>query len=32
MERLGKDAPQPPAEFETLHPIEIFARAYGLAG
>jgi Fe-S oxidoreductase len=32
MERLGKDAPQPPAEFETLHPIEIFARAYGLTG
>ena len=32
MERLGKDAPQPSAEFETLHPIEIFARAYGLAG
>ena len=31
MARLGKDAPQPPAEFETLHPIEIFARAYGLA-
>jgi glycerol-3-phosphate dehydrogenase subunit C len=32
IERLGKDGPASPPEFETLHPIEIFARAYGLAG
>jgi glycerol-3-phosphate dehydrogenase subunit C len=33
IERLGKDGgPATPPEFETLHPIEIFARAYGLAG
>jgi len=35
-ERLGtgqtaKDGPATPPDFETLHPIEIFARAYGLA-
>jgi glycerol-3-phosphate dehydrogenase subunit C len=32
IERLGKDGPASPPDFETLHPIEIFARAYGLAG
>jgi glycerol-3-phosphate dehydrogenase subunit C len=31
IERLGKDGSASPPDFETMHPIEIFARAYGLA-